>query len=170
MNQPVTLTAPLLICPDDGAIYSLNGRAYTLMNGKACCTAHLVNFGAAPAMVAGSIAGAAGALVVEPGAAFMLGWSPRDRVWRALRMVGAQIAGAEGIPSDARLFALPTAGSQPLPPEVQQHLAPVPATAAFMVESLDGTAARATLPAIAAYLAGAVPSLTALQSSPAVVV
>lgn len=152
MSQPVTLTAPLLICPDDGAIYSLNSRAYRLMNGKGrCLVAHLVNYGTGPATLAGSIAGSSGTITIEAHDGFMVGWSPQDTTWRALRMCEVRIAGPADMPPDAQL-------------------GPVPTDAPLLVEALDGISVRASLSVIAAYLTGKTPSPAGSQPSAALVV
>ena len=168
MTLQVILSAPIPICPDNNAVYRLDGRSYRLMNGMASVLGtHLVNFGASPATVAGTIEGTAGAFVIEPGAAFMLGWVPQRTAWRALRMVGAQIPGPEGIPPDVRLHAMRLPGWAGDPSGGHPHLAPTPADAAFLVEALDGRTASAALVIIVEYLMGRLPALPGLQPSSA---
>lgn len=142
-----TLSAPTLIRPDNGAVYRLGGHSYRLMNGTTVCVAHLVNFGTSPATVSGTIAGVAGALVVEAREGVVIGWDLGATTWRALRMVGIRVVDAEDVPPDVQIGPL--------------------ADATLWVEALDGTAAQMTPPAIAAYLSGVLPALPGLQSSPA---
>ena len=146
MTLKVAPSIPTLIRPDQGGVYWLDGRACRLVNGLGSfLTINLVNSGSSPATVAGTIAGAAGALVIEPGTAFMLGWDVHGTAWRALRMCEAEILG----------------------PEDDTPAGPHPADGDFLVEGLDGVMSRASLPTIAAFLAGNLPTLAGYHLPPA---
>lgn len=156
MSLQVAPAASIPISLSHGGVYRLDGVQYCLTNGAGGLMAFLANFGTEPAIVTGTLAGA-GWLVIVPGDAYAIGWD--GAAWRALRMVDARVPASEDSPSKVRF-------SPRQLPVMDDASADTPALVlpGFLVEGVDGTAAHASFPTIAAFLAGTLPTLAGPQS------